>query len=56
MTKAIGLYLVLVSVLWFTLLTLGVEFDTKEKIQIGGGFTIFLLVLEAGVYLLNGGF
>lgn len=55
MTKAIGLYLILVSVIWFCVLICGIKLDLKEKLVIGFGCMALVLLIGVGTYLITGG-
>lgn len=55
MTKAIGIYLIFVAIIWFCVLTCGIELNLKEKLVIGFGYMGLVLLIGVGTYLITGG-
>lgn len=55
MTKAIGIYLIFVAIIWFCVLRYGIELDLKEKLVIGFGYMALILLIGLGGYLITGG-
>lgn len=56
MVKAVGLFLVWTGIIWSIIFMLGTELYVEEKIRTGLGWMVISVLMEAGFYLLNGGF
>lgn len=54
MKMLIGMFLMHMSIVTFNIFICGGEFDIKEKTRLFIAWTVFLMLLMSGIYLMRG--